>query len=203
MQASNSPMHVDFQYTVFIPRWKMYPVVLVVFVLFHGCRACVLTGHPEDTVAEVGENATLLCSTDFTNCVNNWCVFYWERETNKGFEAISCCDSVCSGYPDRYLLSFGHDWSLTIKGVQPSDARRYRCSIYSYRTDTLDISPPATLIIPSLIDISVQPPRRPITTEDNAKFHCNVQSRLGALPTHNVKWFEWNRRQKISRSIIL
>ncbi len=55
-------------YTVFIQCKKMYPVVLVVLVLFHGCRACVLTGHPEDTVTEVGETATLTCTTDFTIC---------------------------------------------------------------------------------------------------------------------------------------
>ncbi len=167
----------------------MYLLVVCLLVMSSLSRACVFTGHPEDTVAEVGEIATLTCSTDFTICPAGLCVIHWARETNNTFETMSVCTSVYSGYSDRYSVSSGPDWSLTITGVQPSDARRYRCSIYSYERQSLQKPLPATLIIPSLIDISVQPPRRPIRTGDNATFHCNVQSQRGALPTLNVKLF--------------
>ncbi len=169
----------------------MYPEVLVVFVLSCGCTACVFTGHPESTVTEVGETATLTCSTDFTRaiCSPNGCAIHWERKSNNTFKEISVCTVVYPRYTDRYSVSSGAYWSLTITGVQPSDARRYRCSIYSNERQNSEFSPPLSLIIPSLIDISVQPPRLPILSGDNAAFYCNVQSRGGALPTLIVNWF--------------
>ncbi len=94
----------------------MYPVVLVVLVLSYGCRACVITGHPEDTVAEVGENATLTCTTDFTICQYSspTCLIHWQRETIKTFEVASFCDSVYAIYPYTYSVSSGPDWSFII-----------------------------------------------------------------------------------------
>ncbi len=167
----------------------MYPVVLVAFVLSCGCTACLITGHPEDVVAEVGQTVTLTCTADLTICQHDVCVIHWQRETNSKFESISICESVYSEFPDRYSVSSDPDWSLTITGVQQSDVRRYRCLLYSYERQSSHNSLHATLIIPSLIVISVQLPRLPITTGDNATFHCNVHSRRGALPTLNVKWF--------------
>ncbi len=132
----------------------------------------------------------LRCSTDI-RCDNHRCMFHWERETNHTFEKKNYgCSSVYTRYQERYSVYSGpDDWSLTITGVQPSDVRRYRCSIYSYGTNSWAYSLHATLIIPSLIDISVQPPSRPTTTGANATFHCNVQSRRGALPTFEMNWF--------------
>ncbi len=103
----------------------MYFVVVCVLVLSYGCRACVILGHPEDTVAEVGETATLRCSTDLTVCQNHKCAIHWEHETHITFESLSVCDYVYPGYRARYSVSSGPDRSLMITGVQPSDARRY------------------------------------------------------------------------------
>ncbi len=106
----------------------MYLVVVCVLVLSYGCTACVITGHPEDTVAEVGDTAMLRCSTDLIIGGNELCVIHWQRETNKTFESNSVCTGVYHRYLKRYSVSSGPDWSLTITVVQPSDARR---SIYS------------------------------------------------------------------------
>ncbi len=126
-------------------------MVVVVLVMFHGCRACVITGHPEDTVAGLEGNATLSCSTDFTICEHGKCYLHWQLEVDNKFEALSSCTpfSVLSGYLDRYSVSSGPGWSLTITGVQPSDVRRYRCSTYSWDQNSHVFSP-VTLNIPSL-----------------------------------------------------